>query len=320
MKILGVLYLLSAGSAAHKAGPRIVVEKNSEIIGRLPVRTIDGVVIGRNAQVTTQTIFELLQLRIPIFYIDGYGKIIGHFVNEKISATRLLRQLEIFRDTDRQLELSREIIGEKISNQRALLKLYEKSVDTDNIVHATKKLKQTAGKLPALRSLDEIRGAEGFAAKIYFATFADLLDQTRWKWTERSQHPARDPVNALLNYGYAFLEREVRIAAALSGIDPRIGFFHTNDGRKDSLIFDLMELFRQPLIDRFVLSLLNKRMLQPENFSSTPEECRLSEDACLVFCTRYEEYMAKNYSEYNNKNSRDVIIERVRKFSACLNR
>ena len=184
---------MSAGSSARKAGPRIVVEKNSEVIGRLPVRSIDGVVVGRNAQISTQTIFELMELRIPIFYIDGRGKIIGHFVNEKLSATRLLRQLEIFRDLERQLKLSREVVAEKISNQRDLLKRYEKTVGADKLDRTTKKLKQTADKLSSLQTLDELRGAEGLASKIYFATFADLLDQTRWKWKERSQHPGRDP-------------------------------------------------------------------------------------------------------------------------------
>lgn len=317
---MGVLYLLSEGSSAHKTGPRIVVEKNSEIIGRLPIRSIDGVVVGRNAQVSTQTIFELMGLRIPIFYIDRRGKIVGHFVSEKLSATRLLRQLEIFRETQTQLDLSREIIAEKISNQRDLLKRYEKTVDADKLNIATKKLKQIADKLPALQSLEEIRGVEGLAAKIYFATFADILDQSRWKWKERSQHPARDPVNALLNYGYAFLEREVRVAVALCSMDARIGFFHSNDGRKDSLIFDLMEFFRQPVIDRFILNLLNKRMIQPKNFLSSPEECLLTDDGRIIFCTRYEEYMAKVYREYGGKNSRDLIVERVRKFSAHLNR
>lgn len=317
---MGMLYLLSQGSCAHKAGPRIVVEKNSEVVGRLPIRSVDGVIVGRNAQVSTQTIFELMEQHIPIFYIDGHGKIIGHFVYEKQSATRLLRQLEIFRDPNAQLELSREIISEKISNQRDLIKRYEKTVDAAKLETASKKLKQSAEKLSALQTLDEIRGAEGIASKIYFATFTELLDQSRWKWRERSQHPARDPVNSLLNYGYAFLEREVRIAAALAGMDARIGFFHTNDGRKDSLIFDLMEFFRQPIVDRFVLSLLNKKMIQPENFSSTPDECRLTDDGRIIFCNRYEEYMAKKYREYGDKNSRDVILERVRRFSACLNR
>ena len=317
---MGVLYLLSAGSSAHKAGPRIVVEKNSEVLGRLPVRSIDGVVVGHNAQLSTQTIFELMEQRIPIFYIDGRGKIIGHFINEKQSAARLFRQLEIFRDPVRQLDPAREVVAEKISNQRELLKRYEKTVGAEKIDKPAKKLKQIADKLAAMKTLDELRGAEGLAAKIYFATFSDLLDQTRWKWKERSQHPARDPVNALLNYGYAFLEREVRIAAALAAMDARIGFFHANDGRKDSLIFDLMDFFRQPVIDRFVLNLLNKRMIQPEHFTSTPEECRLSDEGRLIFCNRYEEYMAKKYREYGDKTSRDVINERVKKFSAYLSR
>ena len=317
---MGVLYLLSAGSSAHKAGPRIVVEKNSEVLGRLPVRLIDGVVVGHNAQLSTQIIFELMEQRIPIFYIDGRGKIIGHFINEKQSAARLFRQIEIFSDPAGQLNLAREIVAEKIDNQRDLLKRYEKTVGAEKLDKPAKKLKQTADKLAAMKTLDELRGAEGLAAKIYFATFSDLLDQTRWKWKERSQHPARDPVNALLNYGYAFLEREVRIAVALAAMDARIGFFHTNNGRKDSLIFDLMDLFRQPVIDRFVLNLLNKRMIQPEHFTSTPEECRLSDEGRLVFCNRYEEYMAKKYREYGDKTSRDVINERVKKFSAYLNR
>lgn len=317
---MGVLYLMSSGSSARKAGPRIVIEKNSEVLGRLPIRSIDGVVVGRNAQLSTQTMFELMEQRVPIFYLDGNGKIVGHFVHEKQSATRLLRQLEIFRDASRQLDLSREIVAEKISNQRDLLKRYEKSVDAEKLNLATKTLKQTAAKLSALKTLDELRGAEGIASKNYFATFPVLLDQSRWPWTERSQHPAKDPVNALLNYGYAFLEREVRVAVALCAMDARIGFFHSNDGRKDSLIFDLMELFRQPIIDRFVLNLLNKRMIQPDHFSQPENECRLSNDGRFIFCNRYEEYMAKVYREYGGKNSRDMIVERVRKFSEYLNR
>ena len=260
-----------------------------------------------------------MEQRIPIFYIDGRGKIIGHFINEKQSAARLFRQLEIFRDPERQLDLSREVVAEKIINQRDLLKRYEKTVGAEKLDKPAKKLKQIADKLTSMKNIDELRGAEGLAAKIYFATFADLLDQ-KWKWKERSQHPAHDPVNALLNYGYAFLEREVRIAAALCAMDARIGFFHANDGRKDSLIFDLMDFFRQPVIDRFVLNLLNKRMIQPEHFTSTPEECRLNDEGRLIFCNRYEEYMTKKYREYGDKNSREVINERVKKFSACLKR
>ena len=317
---MGMLYLLTAGSSARKVGPRIAVEKDGEIIGRLPVRSIDGVVIGRNAQLTTQVIFELLELGIPIIYIDDYGKIVGNLCNDKQTAARLIRQIEMFRDSEAQILLAREIISEKISNQQNLLKQYAKTKDADKLSNKIKRLKIQGDKINLLNDLEEIRGAEGMASKIYFSAFPELIDLTRWNWKGRSQHPATDPINALLNYGYAFLEREVRIAIALAGLDSRIGFFHSNDGRKDALVYDLMEFFRQPVIDRFVLNVINRKMISPDDFEKTAEGCRLKFEAQKIWCTRYEEYMAKIYREYNDRNTRDVICERVKTFSECLRR
>lgn len=317
---MGMLYLLSEGSSARKVGPRIAVEKAGEIVGRLPVRSIDGVVVGRNAQISTQVIFELLELSIPVVYIDNYGKILGNLYNEKQTAARLLRQIEIFNDTDQQLALAKEIIGEKISNQQNILKQYAKSKVSDKLGSKLKRLKTQADTVISADNLDKLRGVEGMSSKIYFSAFPELIDLTRWTWKGRSQHPATDPLNALLNYGYSFLEREVRIAIALVSMDARIGFFHSNDGRKDSLVYDLMEFFRQPVIDRFVLSLVNRKMISPDDFEKSKDDCRLKFDAVKVWCTRYEEYVSKKYREYDDKNTREVIINRVKSFAECLKR
>ncbi len=201
---MGMLYLLSEGSSARKVGPRIAVEKDGVIIGRLPVRSIDGVVLGKYSIISSQAIFELLEQNIPIFYIDERGKIIAHFCNEKQSAVRLMRQLEIFNDPVKQIELSREIVEEKIFNQYNLLKQYTKSKNSEKLSAVVQKLKKQSEKISTFKTVDEIRGAEGIAAKNYFSAFPELIDTTRWTWKGRSQHPAKDPVNALLNYGYAF--------------------------------------------------------------------------------------------------------------------
>ena len=259
-------------------------------------------------------------MSIPVIYIDEYGKILGNLCNEKQSAARLLRQIEIFRDANKQIALTQEIITEKINNQHNFLKQYAKTKDADKLANKIKRLKIQAEKVPALTDIDEIRGVEGMSSKIYFSAFPELIDLTRWSWKGRVQHPATDPINALLNYGYAFLEREVRIAVALAGLDARIGFFHSNDGRKDALVFDLMELFRQPVIDRFVLNVLNRKMISPDDFQKTKDDCRLNFDAQKIWCTRYEEYMSRAYKEYDGRNTRDVICERVKTFAECLKR
>ena len=74
---MGTLYLLSEGSMARKDGSRIVVEKDGEIVNRIPIRVIDSVVLQKNAQITTQAIFDLLDKHVPIFYLDGTWEIMG---------------------------------------------------------------------------------------------------------------------------------------------------------------------------------------------------------------------------------------------------
>lgn len=251
---MGMLYLVSEGSSARKAGPRIVVEKDGEIIGRLPVRTIDGVVLGRSSQISTAAVFELLELGIPVVYVDDYGKNLGSLCNERQSAARLLRQLEIFRDADKQLALTMEIITEKILNQQNLLRQYTKTKDSDKLGGRIKRLKLQGDKVNSAGDLEEIRGLG------------------EWR-------------------------RRYILAPSLSFREVRTGFFHSNDGRKDSLIFDLMELFRQPVIDRFVLNVLNRRMVAPEDFEKAEEGVRLNFEARKVWCNRYEEYMARKYKE-----------------------
>ena len=138
---MGVLYLLSEGSKARKDGPRIVIEKDDKILGRLAIRAVDGVVISRNAQISTQTIFALVEQKIPIIYIDNYDKIIGHIQSSNQSVNRLMRQINVFRD--KSIELSKEIIAEKINNQYSLLKQYAKSRKVEDINTAAQKLKKS---------------------------------------------------------------------------------------------------------------------------------------------------------------------------------
>ena len=317
---MGVLYLLSEGTRVSKEGPRLAVEKDGKLVGRLPLRSVDGIVIGCHAQITTQTIFTLLDQKIPVVYIDDRGNIVGHIQNTNQSPQRLFRQLNLFTDAASSLELSCELVGEKINNQVNLLKQYAKTKKSEELNALAQKVRRYAERSTKAATLDELRGLEGMASRYFFDAFELILDQTLWEWKGRSQHPGKDPVNALLNFGYAFLEREVRVSALMCGLDLRIGFFHANDGRKDALVFDLMEMFRQPVIDRLVLSLFNLKVMKPDDFERSKEECRLTDEARLTWCTRYEEYMLREYKEYGGKSPRDMILDRVRRFSTCIDR
>lgn len=96
----------------------------------------------------------------------------------------------------------------------------------------------------------------------------------------------------------------------------RIGFFHATDGRRTSLVFDLMEPFRASLVDRFVLSLLRKGSLKPDDFETTKKDgCRLLDEAHSIWYGRYEAYMEKPYQEYEGKTPRALIDGYVEAFA-----
>ncbi|MFR5650820.1 MAG: CRISPR-associated endonuclease Cas1 [Veillonella parvula] len=101
---------------------------------------------------------------------------------------------------------------------------------------------------------------EGLASRTYFSVLGHVLSEP-WEFSGRRRHPSPDPVNAILSYGYSFLEREVRAYLLTAGLDVRIGVLHSTNNRKDSLVYDVMDIFRQDIIDRFVLKLLNRHMI-----------------------------------------------------------
>lgn len=298
-----VLYLISPRSSVRKCGGRLIVEKEEALVARVPIRMVTSVVVGRLAAATLPALFACMEEGVPVFFVDRRCNIVGQLAGERMTFSMLRCQFVYAEDEARSLALAKPIVAEKLRGQYRLLKMYEKTVDDARIAKALRIVKPMRAKI----------------ARAYFAAFSALLDEKVWGFHGRGGRPARDPVNALLNYGYAFLEREVRLAAVGHGLDVRIGFFHAIDGRRTSLVFDLMEPFRASLIDRFVLSLLRKGGLKPDDFETTKKDgCRLNDDARHIWYERYEGYMEKDYQEYEGKTPRAYIDSYVEAFAQKL--
>lgn len=298
-----VLYLISPRSSVRKCGGRLIVEKEEALVARVPIRMVTSVVVGRLAAATLPALFACMEEGVPVFFVDRRCNIVGQLAGERMTFSMLRCQFVYAEDEARSLALAKPIVAEKLRGQYRLLKMYEKTVDDARIAKALRIVKPMRAKI----------------ARAYFAAFSALLDEKVWGFHGRGGRPARDPVNALLNYGYAFLEREVRLAAVGHGLDVRIGFFHATDGRRTSLVFDLMEPFRASLIDRFVLSLLRKGCLKPDDFETTKKDgCRLNDDARHIWYERYEGYMEKDYQEYEGKTPRAYIDSYVEAFAQKL--
>lgn len=150
------------------------------------------------------------------------------------------------------------------------------------------KLKESSAALAAqLRacsecaSIESLRGVEGFAAEQYFSHFNELIliDNAHFRFEGRNRRPPIDRINALLSFLYALLAGQCASALSETGLDPYVGFLHSDRPGRMSLALDLMEEFRGILADRLALTLVNTQALKPTDFDRKENGAVLLKDA-----------------------------------------
>jgi CRISPR-associated protein Cas1 len=209
---------------------------------------------------------------IPIHFVDWRGRPYAALYSAALTGTVLTRraQLAAYED-ERGLALAQAFARGKIENQAGFLRYTAKyRKETDPELH--RELELCAGEvrdhLEDVRRLEaetveaaryQILSAEGRAAQIYWGALKALLPQ-RYGWPGREGRGAQDPINGALNYGYGILYGQVERALVLAGLDPYGGFIHADRPGKPSLVFDLIEEFRQVVVDRTIVGMANRRM------------------------------------------------------------
>jgi len=142
-------------------------------------------------------------------------------------------------------------------------------------------------------NLDSVRGIEGRAASVYFSVFSEMI-KGNFKFDKRSKRPPKDPINAMLSFGYVLLSNEMHSAISNIGLDPHIGFLHRLRYGRTSLALDLMEEFRALFVDRLVISIVNNNIIKEDDFEEVLGEIRMSKKAIRKFLEAYE---LKKYDE-----------------------
>lgn len=167
------------------------------------------------------------------------------------------------------------MITAKLINSRNILlrakRDYGMRIDVEKIETAAETIRLSAKEARKADSADTLRGIEGNAANCYFHVFDDLILQQKndFYFHGRNKRPPLDNVNALLSFTYTLLAKDVTSALESVGLDPYVGFLHTDLPGRTSLALDLMEELRSILADRFVLSLINMNIVTADGFTKT---------------------------------------------------
>ena len=196
---------------------------------------VESVVISNQAMISTQAIAQALEHNIDIIFLDSYGDPLGRVWFSKMGSTALIRrrQLEVVAEP-LGVQLVIEMIQQKMENQLGFLKRLmharpgKHELFSSPVIDIEQSLSALVSTETALEDTrNRIMGLEGTAGRAYFQCLAKLLPE-KYKFEGRSRRPAKDPFNAVLNYCYGILYSLVEKACILSGLDPFVGFLHTD--------------------------------------------------------------------------------------------
>ena len=284
-KLLNTLYVTSENSYLALDGENVVVFENKTELGRVPLHNLEEIVSFGYRGTSPALMGACVDRNISLCYLTPQGKFLARISGE-IKGNVILRQQQYTssRDESISLGIAKNCILGKVYNARWVLERavrdHSMQIDVDQVRAASSFLKNSLELIQNSQSKDQLRGYEGEAASIYFGVFNQLILQQKkdFVFKGRNKRPPLDPVNALLSFVYTLLTNTITSALESVGLDPYVGYLHTDRPGRASLSLDLIEELRAVLADRFVLTLINRKLIAGKNFSQKENGAVLMDD------------------------------------------
>ena len=284
-KLLNTLYVISENSYLTLDGENIVVYEEKQEIGRLPLHNLEGIVSFGYRGTSPALMGACADRNISLWYMTPQGKFLAR-VTGKIKGNVILREQQYRSSQDEEVSLSiaKNCILGKIYNSRWVLERairdHGLQIDVEKVKSASDNLKKSLEYIKECQSKEQLRGYEGEAASIYFGVFDQLILQQKkdFPFHGRNKRPPLDNMNAMLSFVYTLLTNTVASALESVGLDPYVGYLHTERPGRVSLALDMIEELRAVLADRFVLSLVNKKIVSGKSFKQKENGAVLLDD------------------------------------------
>ena len=295
-RLLNTLFITRQESYLHKERETIVVKLKGEKIGQFPIHNIGHIFCFGQVSVSPFLMGFCAEKDVGLTFYTEYGKFLCRIVGRPVGNVLLRRQQYRWADDQNfSVKIAKLMISAKIANSRSVLQRQIRNHGANNSIETV--VKQLAASIRRCQNgnhIDQIRGMEGEAAANYFSVFSELLTVDDFSFAGRIKRPPTDPVNALLSFAYSLITQECASALTGVGLDPYVGFLHQDRPGRMSLALDIMEEFRAYWADRFVLTLINRRQFQMNDFVTEGSGAvRLKDDSRKTFLTAFQERKQK---------------------------
>ena len=272
-KLLNTLYVTSADSYLALDGENVVILEKENELGRLPLHNLEAIISFGYRGTSPALMGACAERNVSLCYVTPQGRFLAR-ISGKTKGNVLLRkkQYAVSMDEMKKLSIARNCIMGKVHNARWVLERavrdHSMQIDVPEVKAASDTLKRTLKEINKCEDIDRLRGLEGEAASTYFRAFDELILQQK-----------KD---------FIFQGRNKRPPMAV-GLDPYVGFMHTDRPGRCSLALDMMEELRSSFADRFVLTLINKKIVTGKQFKKSENGAViLKEDARKVVLIEWQ--------------------------------
>jgi CRISPR-associated protein Cas1 len=274
-KLLNTLYVTSPDAYLARDGQNVVVKIENEERFRIPIHNIEGIVTFGYMGASPALLAMCSENNVGISFLTPSGHFCGRVAGPVRGNVLLRRQQYRYADDEAfKLKVSRMFITAKIANCRNVVHrvLRDHGNDENTLPLSTtlRLLELKVNQCQNAESIEKLRGIEGDAANEYFGVFNHFIvaQKDHFIFNGRNRRPPKDKVNALLSFCYSLLAHEVQSALETVGLDPYVGFMHTDRPGRASFALDLMEELRPYLADRMVLTLINRKQITEKGFKN----------------------------------------------------
>jgi CRISPR-associated protein Cas1 len=302
------LYVTTQGAYLAKDGEAVAVRVEQETKLRVPIHTLGAIVCFGQISCSPFLMGMCGERGVALAFLTENGHFLAR-VHGPVQGNVLLRraQYRMADDEAGSAVVARAVVLAKVANCRTVLQraLRDKPDSTgdrteengpEQMERAVRRLGRLLEDVAKAAKVDEIRGHEGDAARVYFAVFDYLISAAKdeFFFRGRNRRPPLDNVNALLSFVYSLLTHDITAALEGVGLDPAVGYLHRDRPGRPSLALDLVEELRPVIADRLVLSLINRRQVRAGAFRKTESGGVVMDDAArkevlVAYQTRKQE-------------------------------
>ena len=309
-KINNEYHIVNEGILSQSDYTILFENKNKKVY--IPIEATKILNIYSNI-IINSNFFNLMNSKnIIVNLFDKHNRYIGKFIpnNTRKSCLLLLKQVEIYNDYNKRMNMAKDILSSEIYNLKSNLKYYNRRYNHD-IKEKIKLIEKTEKEINLIKEHEKLLLCEARIKGIYYSCFNEILQNEKFKFIKRSKRPPQDPINALISFGNTLLYNYIAKEIYKTKLDIRIAYLHSSNNSYESLNLDLADIFKPIIVDKIIFKLINKKIINDRlHFENINGGVYLTGEGKNIVINEFYKKIKDITTIGNNKTSYEKIIRK----------